>query len=92
MLILKEIRVKQWAKNLLIFFPAYFGTSIFDPNIVLKLFAAFISFCFTVSIVYIINDLKDLPEDKKHQRCFKKSRAGMGRQHFLENDRAKLCA
>ena len=67
LLILKEIRVKQWAKNLLIFFPAYFGTSIFDPNIVLKLFAAFISFCFTVSIVYIINDLKDLPEDKKHQ-------------------------
>lgn len=62
---LRLMRVRHYIKNLLVFFPLVFSKQI-NPNLLLKCFCAFVSFCMTASIVYIINDLCDAPKDRKH--------------------------
>lgn len=66
-LIIKEIRVYQWVKNLLIFIPALMA-HITNFEIYLNLIYSFISFSLIASSVYVLNDLLDLEADRKHQR------------------------
>ena len=63
---LKLIRVKHYLKNLLIFFPLFFNGSIMDVTLIIKCLIGFISFCFISSCVYIMNDIKDAENEKKH--------------------------
>lgn len=63
---LKLIRVKHYLKNLLIFFPLFFNGSIMDVTLIIKCLIGFISFCFISSCVYVLNDIKDAENDKKH--------------------------
>ena len=62
---LKLIRVKHWIKNLLIFLPLLFSREINSVNILLTILG-FFSFSFASSVVYIINDIKDVEKDKIH--------------------------
>lgn len=62
--ILKLIRINQWSKNILIFFPLLFGLG--DLNQMLDLLFGFFLFSIIASSVYIFNDLIDKDEDKKH--------------------------
>ena len=64
--ILNLIRIKHWLKNILIFLPVFFSVNILSTELLKKSFIAFIVFCLSSSIVYIINDLNDLEKDKKH--------------------------
>ena len=64
--ILNLIRIKHWLKNILIFLPVFFSVNILSQELLKKSFIAFIVFCLSSSIVYIINDLNDLEKDKKH--------------------------
>jgi len=69
---IKQLRVHQWLKNLLIFVPVFVsGQFLFQPQ-VLNTIIAFFSFSFLASATYIINDLVDLDADRSHPR--KKSR------------------
>jgi len=63
---LQLIRVKQYTKNLLLFAPAFFGAKLFSISGFANLLLAFISFSLVASTLYIINDLRDLKDDKKH--------------------------
>ena len=63
---LKLMRINHYLKNILIFFPAFFGGLIFENNFIVKLLIMFISFSLISSIVYIINDIKDKENDKIH--------------------------
>ncbi len=63
---LKLMRINHYLKNILIFFPAFFGGLIFENNVIVKLLIMFISFSLISSIVYIINDIKDKENDKIH--------------------------
>ena len=63
---LKIIRVKHWLKNILIFLPIFFSINILNLNYLKISFLAFIIFCLSSSIVYIINDIKDIEKDKNH--------------------------
>lgn len=63
---LKLIRVKHYLKNGLIFLPAIFAGIIFDGSILFKTIIAFLSFSFTSSIVYVINDIRDAENDRNH--------------------------
>ena len=63
---LRLIRVKHYLKNLLIFLPAIFSGMLFYSNIIFKLIIMFFASSFISSIVYIINDIKDIENDKKH--------------------------
>lgn len=64
--LIKLARVKHWLKNFLIFLPLIFSGSLTN----LKLFAltliAFFLFSFVSSVVYILNDINDIENDRKH--------------------------
>lgn len=64
---LKLIRVKHWLKNALVFLPLFFSTKIFETNSFIMALISFIVFCITSSIVYVINDMKDVEKDRKHE-------------------------
>lgn len=64
---LRSIRVHQWTKNLLIFTALILSHSWFNGDLVQTSILAFLSFCFAASSIYLINDLVDLEDDRKHQ-------------------------
>lgn len=63
---LKLIRVKHWLKNMLVLFPMFFNMNIHKIKYSKILILAFFIFCFTSSIIYIINDINDIEKDKLH--------------------------
>ncbi len=62
------LRPKDWAKNLFLFLPVFFGGKLFDIPKIEHLAAAFFAFCFMASSVYIINDYRDREDDRKHPK------------------------
>lgn len=66
-LFIKQIRVYQWVKNLLLFIPAL-GAHQLDSDIITKIITGFFSFSFIASSVYVTNDLLDLASDRVHPR------------------------
>jgi len=64
--IVKSLRPYQWIKNLFIFAPLIFSLNIFDLSLVLKTAGAFAVFCVIAGATYIINDIKDIEEDRLH--------------------------
>lgn len=63
---LKLMRVKHYLKNFLIFLPIIFSKNFFDLDILIKTIVGFVAFSIVSSIIYILNDLKDIEKDKKH--------------------------
>ncbi|HFT5239573.1 TPA: UbiA family prenyltransferase [Yersinia enterocolitica] len=64
---LKEIRIHQWAKNILIFIPILAAHEISKSSLLLDAMLAFIAFGFCASSVYLLNDLVDLEADREHK-------------------------
>lgn len=60
------IRPKDWAKNLFLFIPSFFAGSFFDTTGIMRLGLGFIAFSFLASCIYIINDYRDIEDDRKH--------------------------
>jgi len=65
-LIIKSMRIHQWAKNFLIFVPLLTSHTFTNSNHIFSTFFSFVIFCFCSSSIYIINDLFDLKVDRKH--------------------------
>lgn len=63
---IKLLRPKDWAKNLFLFVPLFFAQAIFDLDKILAVLPGFFSFCFVASAIYIINDYRDIEDDRKH--------------------------
>lgn len=64
----RMLRVHQYAKNVLLGVPLITSHLVLDANAWLNLILAFLFFSFLASATYIINDLHDLPLDRKHQK------------------------
>lgn len=62
---LRLLRVKHYIKNILIFIPFIFGTTL-GLHKIENMFAAFFAFSFMASTIYILNDLRDVEKDKLH--------------------------
>ncbi|MEO9457514.1 MAG: UbiA family prenyltransferase [Lentilitoribacter sp.] len=62
----KEMRLKQWAKNLLVFVPALLAIQTFQPVWALSLLLSFLAFGLVASSTYFLNDILDLESDRKH--------------------------
>jgi 4-hydroxybenzoate polyprenyltransferase len=60
------LRPKHWAKNLFLFVPLFFAGRFFELDEIVLLTAGFFSFSFLASSIYIINDYRDIEDDKKH--------------------------
>lgn len=62
----RSLRIYQWVKNLLIFVPAFTSHELARPEVLAAMSATFLAFGFCASGVYIVNDLFDLEEDRRH--------------------------
>jgi decaprenyl-phosphate phosphoribosyltransferase len=60
------LRPKDWAKNVFLFIPLFFAGEFFNLAKMLDVFWGFVSFCSVASSIYIINDLRDIEDDRKH--------------------------
>ncbi len=65
---LKSIRVHQWAKNVLIGVPMVLNHDILHLDALVNVVMAFFAFSFLASAVYVINDLSDLTNDRRHPK------------------------
>ncbi|MGZ4068394.1 MAG: decaprenyl-phosphate phosphoribosyltransferase [Bacteroidia bacterium] len=63
---LQLLRPKDWAKNLFLFIPIFFAGELRNWTIYPNLILGFFAFCFIASSIYIINDFRDIEDDKKH--------------------------
>ncbi len=66
MVILNLIRIKDWLKNILIFFPLIFSGYLFEIAYYPSLLIGFFTFSLVSSIIYITNDILDINKDKLH--------------------------
>jgi 4-hydroxybenzoate polyprenyltransferase len=60
------MRPAQWAKNLFVLAPLVFAQRLLDAAAVVAALGAFAAFCAASSTVYLVNDLADREEDRKH--------------------------
>lgn len=63
---LKLMRVKHYLKNFLVFAPLLFSGNFFEGNYFINTILSFIAFSFIASVVYIVNDIRDVEKDKLH--------------------------
>jgi len=63
---IKLIRLKHTFKNIIIFFPLVFSGLFFDMSLLLRVIYGFVCFSLMASCIYIINDIRDCENDKKH--------------------------
>jgi len=61
----KILRVEQWTKNLIIFIPAVLSNN-FEVFTSYEIYLVFISFSLLASSTYILNDIKDIEQDRIH--------------------------
>jgi decaprenyl-phosphate phosphoribosyltransferase len=65
---IKLLRPKDWAKNLFLFLPSFFAGKFFDVASIFLLIGGFFAFSFLASSIYIINDYRDIEDDRKHPK------------------------
>ena len=63
---LKALRLHQWLKNTLIFVPLLLSHLLFDFVALQQAVLAFLAFGLCASSVYVLNDLLDLGDDRRH--------------------------
>ena len=64
---IKLLRISHWSKNLFLFLPLFFsGAFIETPLIGIDIAIGFVCFSLTASVVYIINDIRDVEDDRQH--------------------------
>ncbi|HNY86434.1 MAG TPA: decaprenyl-phosphate phosphoribosyltransferase [Candidatus Hydrogenedentes bacterium] len=66
LLIPRLLRVYQWPKNLLVLLPLVFAQALADARADILAVAAFAAFCLASSATYLVNDLHDLDQDRRH--------------------------
>ncbi len=64
--LLKEMRIHQWAKNLLVFVPMFTSHAYIDVPTLISAALAFLCFGICASGVYFLNDMLDLEADRRH--------------------------
>lgn len=63
---IKLIRPKDWSKNMFVFIPIFFAGKMFEPSVIIDLIGGFICFSLVASSIYIINDYRDIADDRNH--------------------------
>jgi len=63
---LKLMRVHHYIKNLLVFATIVCSGQLFSLQKLSKVALGFIAFCMISSVIYIINDIRDVEQDRRH--------------------------
>lgn len=66
-ILLKALRVHQWAKNLLMFLPLFLSGGVYNVDKLCYVFGGFIVFGLIASGSYLLNDLFDITSDRMHR-------------------------
>jgi decaprenyl-phosphate phosphoribosyltransferase len=64
----RAVRPRQWIKNVLVFTAPLAAGQILERDVVLGALLAFVAFCLISATVYLINDVRDVEEDRLHPR------------------------
>jgi decaprenyl-phosphate phosphoribosyltransferase len=62
----EQMRIKSWLKNIFVLIPITFSLELFNWDRLLNTIVLLVAFCFISSTVYILNDLVDVENDRKH--------------------------
>lgn len=62
----KSLRPVQWVKNVFVLAPIVFAERLADPELLVSAILAFATFCLAASCIYLINDLGDREDDRRH--------------------------
>ena len=63
---LVALRPRQWAKNVLVFAAPLAAGKLFVPDVFWPSIGAFVAFCLISSATYLINDIRDVTNDREH--------------------------
>ncbi|MBF0551007.1 MAG: decaprenyl-phosphate phosphoribosyltransferase [Deltaproteobacteria bacterium] len=63
---IRLFRFHQYIKNGFIWLPLFFSHRLSEVLVLRQTFWAFVAFCLASSCVYILNDVRDIDEDRKH--------------------------
>jgi 4-hydroxybenzoate polyprenyltransferase len=63
---IKMLRPRHWVKNFVVLLPLIFAMKVDSPAAIVDAVEAAVIFCLLSSFVYIINDLKDIENDRLH--------------------------
>jgi 4-hydroxybenzoate polyprenyltransferase len=64
--LLQAMRLRQWTKNVFVFFGLIFDKQLFQVDAFLKTLEGFFLFCLISSAVYLFNDIADIEADRQH--------------------------
>ena len=76
--ILTLLRIRQYYKNALVFVSLFFSKNLFDFSLYIPLILGFVVMCCVSSFNYIVNDIIDIENDKKHLEKLKKKPLASG--------------
>jgi len=62
----RAVRPRQWLKNLLVLAAPLAAGKLFEPAILRGAALAFVAFCLVSASVYLVNDVRDVEEDRLH--------------------------
>lgn len=75
--LVRSLRPAQWSKNVFVFAPLVFAHLLFDGHAVQRAAMAFVAFCAAASAIYLVNDVRDREEDRRHPlKCRRPIAAG----------------
>ncbi len=66
--LLRTMRPRQWVKNVLVFAAPLASGTVLQLDVLLPTLAAFGLFCLMASAIYLLNDVRDVAEDRRHPR------------------------
>ncbi len=64
--LLRSLRMHQWSKNCLVFVPLVLSGRFTDADAVINTTIAAVALCILASATYILNDIRDLADDRQH--------------------------
>jgi len=64
--LIAALRPKQWVKNVLVAAAPLAAGAIFEPTVAVAVVVAFVAFSLAASAGYLVNDLADVEEDRRH--------------------------
>jgi 4-hydroxybenzoate polyprenyltransferase len=71
------LRIHHWIKNVLIFIPFFFTVGFINASLIISVVLGFICFSLLSSIVYILNDIRDIEKDRLHSsKCHRPLASG----------------
>ena len=65
---IRAMRPRQWVKNVLVTTAPLAAGRLFDPGVLSRTALAFVAFCLVSATVYLVNDVRDVDEDRLHPR------------------------